>query len=40
MLPEDGEARLARLEKENRELKKMIAKLTGQPMPEEVTANA
>ena len=40
VLPEDGERRLARLEEENRQLKRMVAKLSGQPMPEEVTANA
>ena len=39
-LPEDGAAPLAHLEEENRELKRMIAKLSGQPMPEEVPANA
>ena len=39
-LPSDGAARLTRLEEENRELKAMIAKLTGQPVPEEVTVNA
>lgn len=39
-LPEDGEARLKHLEEENRELKRMIAKLSGQPIPEEVQPNA
>ena len=35
--PED---RLKKLEDENRELKAMIAKLSGQSLPEEVPANA
>ena len=39
-LPADGAARLSHLEAENKELKAMIAKLTGQPIPEEVQPNA